>query len=233
MWRVSVGGSHAERTNPYNSKSAPCDPRGMRGVRITRGADLQLPAFTIEITDDGTVTSPPIVPRLRTDTWSFWLEDAVEAAVQANAAASELTVTRVQGDEDEVTRVMVRELRATMRAITASAFATDAFYASVKARSPAHPHESSWRSKRTQRHVQVYETLRHHLRLRSPGDAEIRHRIHELFRTRPGRRRAGEAAHVGARDQGHHREGPAGGCDPGGQVGGRRALLPNLSHWGL
>jgi hypothetical protein len=190
MCRASVGGSHRlRRTRGGPIRTTGRARRGtlwgMPGVRITRGSDFQIPSFTIEIADDGTLTSPPIVPRLRTDTWSFWLEDAVEAAVEASRLESELPTVRAGGDEEDLTRAMVRELRSTMRAITAAAFATDAFYASVKARSPAHPHEHVWRAKgRTQRYVQVYETLRYHLKLRRPGDAEIRNRIRELFRFR-------------------------------------------------
>ena len=57
---------------------------------------------------------------------------------------------------------MVSELKAAMRATTSAAFAIDAFYASVKERSPEHPDADKWRANRTARNKQIAETFRYH-----------------------------------------------------------------------
>jgi hypothetical protein len=56
------------------------------------------------------------------------------------------------GNEEDLDRLAIRELIASMRAITASAFAIDVFYASIKVRSPEQPRQDVWREKRTARH---------------------------------------------------------------------------------
>lgn len=160
----------------------------MPGVRVTTGADLRIPAgaLRISIGGQGEPAMDPVVPQLRTDMWPHWLLEAVDAAQVARSAASDVARlgAAAERDEDALDVALSAELRASMRAITASAFAVDAFYASVKARSPAHPHAEKWLVRRTPRHAQVFETIRYHLKLRNPGAHEIRERIRELFRFR-------------------------------------------------
>jgi hypothetical protein len=67
--------------------------------------------------------------------------------------------------EAELDNIVFRELRETMRAITAAAFALDGFYGTVKARCPPHPHQEIWTQKGTSRKKRITETLRHHLRI--------------------------------------------------------------------
>ena len=151
----------------------------MPGIRTTDGADLQL---RLEMNvKTGEITVPMAL--LRTDTWPFWLAEAVSAAV---AAAEIDPITQESlADNDEVTRLLVAELRASMRTFTSCAFAIDAFYASVKARSPAHPQQAVWHKKGTARHKQVAETLRHHLQVRSNEASKLlSNRIQEIFRFR-------------------------------------------------
>lgn len=160
----------------------------MPGVRLTAGADLRLPAgaLRIKVDADGTVSADPVVPQLRTDMWPHWLFEAVGAAQIARDSAAEVAHLAALSDRDEeaLDLALGSELRGSMRAITASAFAVDAFYASVKARSPAHPNQNAWRANRTPRYAQVFETLRYHLKLTPPGANEIRDRVKELFRFR-------------------------------------------------
>jgi hypothetical protein len=70
-----------------------------------------------------------------------------------------------EGISRQIDKLMIRELRATMRAITASAFAIDAFYATVTERCGPHPHREKWRKKRTSRKQQITETFHHHLHI--------------------------------------------------------------------
>ena len=160
----------------------------MPGVRLTAGADLRLPAgaLRIKVGADGTVSADPLVPQLRTDMWPQWLLEAVGAAQIARDSAAEVARLAALSDRDEeaLDLALGSELRGSMRAITASAFAVDAFYASAKSRSPAHPNQDAWRANRTPRYAQVFETLRYHLKLKPPGANQIRDRVEELFRFR-------------------------------------------------
>lgn len=160
----------------------------MLGVRFTMGSDIRIPegALRISVGEDGRATAAPITPQLRTDMWPHWLLEAVEAAPAARSAAAEVARIGADPDRDEAAldHALSAELRATMRAITASAFAVDSFYSAVRSRSPGHPHAQAWREHRTPRHAQVYETIRYSLKLRNPGAGEVRERIKELFRFR-------------------------------------------------
>ena len=165
----------------------------MPGVRTTAGADLQISGIRIEMHEDGSVHLPPVVPKLRTDMWPHWLAEAVEAAVLARRVSAEIPVAVAAGDDFRVDSLLVQELRASMRAITAAAFALDAFYASVKARSPRHPDDEKWAKNRTTRPAQIFETLRYHLKIKNAGAKEMRRRICELFKFR------GWAVHPGSK----------------------------------
>jgi hypothetical protein len=163
------------------------------GVQTTAGADLQIPGIRIEMREDGSLHLPPVVPKLRTDMWPHRLAEAVEAADLARTASAEIPPVVAAGDDLRLDLLLVRELRASMRAITAAAFALDAFYASVKARSPQHPDEQKWVENGTTRPAQISETLRYHLKIKNIGAKEMRRRIRELFKFR------GWAVHPGSK----------------------------------
>ncbi|WP_169744264.1 hypothetical protein [Knoellia aerolata] len=163
----------------------------MPGIFFTRGAQLRIPAggLTIRMTDQGEVVMEPVRTQLRMDLWPQWLHEALDATIAARVAYADLLAEVAgQGEAgDRLAELLDRELRACMRAISSSAFAVDAFYASVQARSPAHPDRAKWRApgrRRTPRQAQVSEALRYHLKLRQPGASEIRARIKQLFKFR-------------------------------------------------
>jgi hypothetical protein len=156
----------------------------MPGVRITVGCDLQVSNIRIEIDNDGNLVSPSMTMKLRTDMWPFWLRDAVEAAVAARRHSEKIPEVRRTGDEDILSYVMTEELRATMRAISASAFAIDGFYAAVKARTPPHPHQSQWLSNRTSRAAQISTTLAYSLKLKNEASKGLSQRLKSIFRFR-------------------------------------------------
>lgn len=201
----------AERDNSAcpSSRSAsgggPVYPGGMPGIFFSRGAQMRIPAGAIKIrlTDDGPEVDPdPIQPLLRMDLWPHWLHEALDATIAARAVHADLVAEAAAPTKTEVlmSQLLDLELRACMRAISSAAFAVDAFYASVQARSPAHPDRQKWRGgpglRRTPRQAQVSETLRYHLKLRQPGAAEVRERIKNLFRFR------GWAVHADAKFEG-------------------------------
>lgn len=157
----------------------------MPGIFVVEGADLRLSNIRIELGDEGTLTASPLTMHLRTDMWPYWLAEAVSAAIAATEITPGITPELRESDPAEMRRLLEAELRASMRALTSVAFAIDAFYASVKARSPEHPQQAVWNEKETPRRKQVAETLRHHLRVTNNAQAkELSHRIGEIFRFR-------------------------------------------------
>jgi hypothetical protein len=160
------------------------------GIFFPRGAQLRIPAgrLTIRVTDDGRFEGDPLIPQLRMDMWPQWLHEALDATVAARDAHAQVTAEAASPtDEVRLGDLLDLELRASMRAITSAAFAVDAFYASVRARSSEHPDRARWLAsgrRRAPRHVQVFATLHHALKIRRPGAGEVRRRIKELFKYR-------------------------------------------------
>lgn len=156
----------------------------MRGINVTDGGDLRLSNIRIEVGPDGAQSAPSPTVHLRTDMWPYWLAESIEGAKESASHAEGIPPALEAGDDESIRQLMIRDLRASMRAISAAAFAVDAFYASVKARSPRHPSEAAWREKRTARHAQVHETLRYHLKIDNTSAREVQHRIKQLFQFR-------------------------------------------------
>jgi hypothetical protein len=127
----------------------PAEHRQSRGIKVV-GGDLRLSDLTISIGEDGEPVAAPPRVELRTDMWPFWLEEAIEAAAIASDVGRRIPAlveqleealelddkARAGAVEDALTAILSCELRASMRAMTSCAFAIDAFYAMVKARSP-------------------------------------------------------------------------------------------------
>jgi hypothetical protein len=114
--------------------------------------------------------------------WPHWLRTAIEDAVRATELKSRIrNLGPAPTRSPECAELLDQELRASMGAISAAAFAIDAFYAAVQARSPQLGLESTWRKNRTARHKQITETLRRHLGLRAKLVAEMRDALEQLF----------------------------------------------------
>lgn len=173
------------------------------GIRWFGGGDFRIANLALKVGDDGTASLDEVRVELRTDMWPYWLEEAIDAAVLASGFAEQIPALVEQRDaaedpkptEHEIDQLVFGELKASMRAITSSAFAIDAFYASVKERSPQHPDADKWRQRRTAREKQVTETFRYHLRIRKDAVEEIKRRVSEIFRFRDC------AVHPGAKFQ--------------------------------
>jgi hypothetical protein len=140
----------------------PAEHRQSRGIKVV-GGDLRLSDLNISIGEDGKPSAGAPRVELRTDMWPFWLEEAIEAAAIASDVGRQIPAlveqleealelddkARAGAVEDALTAILSRELRASMRAMTSCAFAIDAFYAMVKARSPDHPQQMEWTKLRT------------------------------------------------------------------------------------
>ncbi len=169
------------------------DTQKWRGIR-TIGADFQISDIKITIDGDGNPTMAEPQVKLRTDMWPFWVDDAIDAAGTACQFADQIPALFIQLDdagelkgqlEAEIDRLMIRELRATMRAVTASAFAIDAFYAMVKARCGPHPHHEIWRNNGTSRKKRITETLRYHLRIKTANETQsLKSCVAQVFKFR-------------------------------------------------
>jgi hypothetical protein len=192
-------------TSEGADETEPTEHRQSRGIMVV-GGDLRISELTISIGDDGKPSAGAPRVELRTDMWPFWLEEAIDAAVIASDVARQIpdVVEQLEdaleegGATESIDRVLThlvsRELRASMRAIASCAFAIDALYAAVKARSPTHPHQAAWTKNRTARNVQVADTFRHHLRIANAASvSEIRSRVSQIFEYRDW------AVHPGAR----------------------------------
>lgn len=171
------------------TESAPAEPI-WRGVTVVGGEIQVTPSISV---GDDLVPVFSATARVRTDMWPFWLEEAVDAAKavchitepipELDAA---LQVTAAGGEpnlevEQRLIRLLYGELRASMRAVSACAFAIDAFYATVKERCGPHPHADTWRRNRTARVSQIVETFRHHLRPEGSRMRSINTTVTELF----------------------------------------------------
>jgi hypothetical protein len=176
----------------------PAEHRQSRGIKVV-GGDLRLCDLNISIGEDGKPSAGAPRVELRTDMWPFWLEEAIEAAAIASDVGRQIPAlveqleealelddkARAGAVEDALTAILSRELRASMRAMTSCAFAIDAFYAMVKARSPDHPQQMEWTKNRTARKTQVSETFRHQLRIGNAQSRDsIRTRVSEIFQYR-------------------------------------------------
>jgi hypothetical protein len=170
----------------------PAAQRKPRGVHFFLGCDVQVDEVSYELDDEGAriLGTGVMTLLLRTDMWRFWLREAIDAAVLATAVSDQIPPLYEQFEADKATgedldELAIRELLASMRAITASAFAIDAFYAAVKARSPQHPHQEAWYRNKTARPTQVAETIIHNLRLVDPeAKKKIREWSKEIYRLR-------------------------------------------------
>lgn len=165
--------------------------RQSRGVGFI-GCDVRISgiSFSLGLNGEPDRNAGHATVELRTDMWPFWLEEAIDAAMAAATFADQIPPLYERFEADKATnedldQLAIRELTASMRAITASAFAIDAFYAGVKARSPRHPQQDAWNRKGTARHKQVADTFRVMLRINKPATVkEIKHRVSQIFRFR-------------------------------------------------
>jgi hypothetical protein len=156
------------------------------GVLVLEGMSLQFPAgsIVIAIGDNGRTEMPPIVPHLRLDTWPTWLQIGCEHSSRAHETASRLQPSL--GDPVKA-EMLSSELRDSMVAMCAFAFAFDGFYDVVKSKLGEHPHAARWlqEAKRpTPRHTQVCETLRYHLKLGPQFTGQLGQLLKELFKFR-------------------------------------------------
>ena len=158
----------------------------MAGVFVTRGMRIQIPpgGLTVSLSADGT---PDLTLRflVSLDMCPYWLEIALEHLRRAALARSELRDSKQSSPETDTRSALEREFSAGMQAITSSAIAIDALYASIRDRIVIPPSlVATWRAKKTARPRQVSEVLRRAFRVRGKGFENLSSIVAQLYRFR-------------------------------------------------
>jgi hypothetical protein len=130
---------------------------------VPRGSALVIPegAITIRIGDDGLPVMDPVVPLSQYQAWPDWMEIAIRHCRDAKEArASELAAIE-SGDEESENVALTAEFHASLQAITACAFALDAFYARIQQFAPVSDEDRERRkAQRWPRSKWVYDAVR-------------------------------------------------------------------------
>jgi hypothetical protein len=94
----------------------------MRSITVTDGGDLRISGLRIQVGvgADGVMSSSSATVHLRTDMSAYWLAEGVSAAIAAEVAQG-IPSALATDDGEKINRLMVAELRASMRAFTSSA----------------------------------------------------------------------------------------------------------------
>jgi len=154
-------------------------PSKNRGILVTRGVSLRIPAGGLKISLCEACTCSV---QVNLNIWLHWLEIAMshleEAQVQHEA------LLRAREDGREVNGVLEGESRAAMQAVMAAAIAIDALYATAKDKIALPPESKKWRQKGTARYAQVTEVFRRAFCLKKQSTAYLRGVIKELYRFR-------------------------------------------------
>ena len=143
----------------------------MRGGFRIRDFHLSFDATTGELVDSSMITE------LRTDIFDHWLGIAERASADAEAARR-IALDAGLDDNETFNDALEREFRASMVAVTASAFAIDSFYASVLEHAPA------TRVMANARDANIFETLKRAFSLSSQQQVALREPLRQVFRLR-------------------------------------------------
>jgi hypothetical protein len=156
---------------------------GVPGIFTLAGMGLQIPpgGLVVSIGDGGGPQMEVKQTLLRLDLWPTWLEIGCVHAEQARSAGERLSPGL--SDAAKYTSLS-EELQASLVAVTAFAFTFDGFYDTLRHELGAHPHQRTWKAKRTSRDAQLTETMRHHLKLGPRFSQQLRTVIKELFEFR-------------------------------------------------
>jgi hypothetical protein len=158
----------------------------MAGVFITRGMRIQIPpgGLTVSLSSDG---SPDVSLHflVSLDMCPYWLEIAVGHLRNAAVARGELQGAKRSSVNQDAGSALEHEFSAGMQAITSSAIALDALYASVRDRITVPASViTTWQTKRTARHRQVSEVFRRAFRVKGKGFRNLSTIAAQLYRFR-------------------------------------------------
>jgi hypothetical protein len=157
------------------------------GVLITKGMRVGIPigGLQVKVGEDGRVEAS-LQLHTELDLCHFWLTIGATHVREANRARNMLSAAKQVHDDDGLSQALETEFAAGMEAMMAAAVAIDAFYASIKERSPVPPEISkAWQKNKTARYSQIAEVFRMAFHLPAePDSGQIRKILKEVFRFR-------------------------------------------------
>lgn len=118
----------------HGGTSSGVNPLARGGVRVTRGAQVSIPAGGLTLRLDTTtasVTCAPVVVHIVNDMWIEWMEAAINNLKAAYRYRDRLVEAHLAGDETDIDPMLRAEMMASMQAVAASAFAIDSMSDSV------------------------------------------------------------------------------------------------------
>jgi hypothetical protein len=155
-------------------------PKGDRGggIHITRRSDFRLRNIRLSFdATTGDLAESSMTPELRTDIFDDWLQIAERASDESEAARREALDVPL-GEDAAFTGAVLREFEAAMIAITASAIALDAFFASVVEHAPGA------RVSAGRREATIFETFKRAFSLSHAQRQAGRQPLRDIFRFR-------------------------------------------------
>jgi hypothetical protein len=158
------------------------DPNEWRGIFVMQGQRLGISSFTISIDDKGELSSPGPTLSTAIEMAPYWLEVAMEHAKAAQRLVSRTNEAWKTDDPSRQTVALNAEFKAAFQAMTAAAFAIDAFYATVKEVAPV-PEATlkAWNKNRTRRSRRVFETIRRNFPMTVQSQASLKQFLDQLF----------------------------------------------------
>ena len=150
-------------------------------VFISEGMHLRIPVGGLVIGPDGA----SVRLEVSIDMWPYWADVALDHVVAAQSARRRLLAAVAAADETAKGIALGEECSASMVAISACAFAIDAFYAAVAERAPVQTAVTkTWGITRQARHARIHQTMQRAFRLTNATSKEIRSSLQQIFQLR-------------------------------------------------
>lgn len=148
------------------------------GIHVVRRSDFRLRNIHLSFdATTGDLVDSSMIPELRTDIFDDWLLIAERASEDSGAARKEALEAPLDDNEAFASAVQ-REFEASMIAVAASAFALDAFFASVVEHAP------DARVSAGSRDATIYETFKRAFALSHAQLTTVREPLRMIFRFR-------------------------------------------------
>lgn len=166
-----------KKEDTTNSQSAP-----PQGVFITKGMQVSIPNFSIQINPDGTIDASPLILHTGVDMCPYWLEIAYEHLIKTETANNDLMAAKKEEADEKIAEALKTESSYGMQTIMASAVAMEAYYANIKAH-VALPIDliEAWRKNKTARYLQIAEVLKKAFPMSGASASQIRDILKQNF----------------------------------------------------
>lgn len=158
------------------------EPNEWHGIFVMQGQRLSISSFTISINDEGELSSPGPTLSTGVEMAPYWLEMAMEHAKASERLVSRTNEAWKTGDPEVQTKALNAEFKAALQAMTAAAFAIDAFYATINEVAPV-PEATlkAWNKNRTRRSRRVFESIRRNFPMTAGSQASLKQFLDQLF----------------------------------------------------